>query len=194
MNYLSHLFLAESSEESIIGNLLGDFVKGRLMDNYSPEIIRGIKTHRKIDFYTDKHPVVKETRKLISNERRKYSGVLVDIFFDHFLSVYWDSYSDSDFDEFIEKSYEILLKYRDIYPEKGKILIPRIVEKDWLRKYKSLDGLKLVFEKMSLRISRENPLPGSEQELIDNYTDMESNFKKFFPDLIKFVEEIREGL
>ena len=194
MNYLSHLFLAESSEESIIGNLLGDFVKGRLMDNYSPEIIRGVKTHRKIDFYTDKHPVVKETRKLISNERRKYSGVLVDIFFDHFLSVYWDSYSDSDFDEFIEKSYEILLKYRDIYPEKGKILIPRIVEKDWLRKYKSLDGLKLVFEKMSLRISRENPLPGSEQELIDNYTDMESNFKKFFPDLIKFVEEIREGL
>ena len=192
MNYLSHLFLAENSEESMIGNLLGDFVKGKLRDDYPLEILKGIKTHRKVDSYTDKHPVVKNTRNLISVKRKKYSGVLTDIFFDHFLSIHWDSYSDTDYDQFIDNAYRIILKYRDIYPEQGKIMIPRIVEKDWLRKYRSIDGLKLVFEKMSLRVKRENPLNGSEEELIENYSAIEKNFEKFFPDLIRFVDEIRD--
>ena len=194
MNYLSHLFLSENNEESIIGNLLGDFVKGKLTDNFSAGILKGIKTHRKVDSYTDKHPVVRETRRLISDERKKYAGVLVDIFFDHFLSVYWDSYSDTDYEEFIDSTYFILLKYRDIYPETGKILIPRIVEKDWLRKYRSFDGLKLVFERMTLRVKRQNPLVGSEAELLENYSAIEKNFELFFPDLIKYVEEIRPEL
>ena len=92
MNYLSHLFLAEDTEESRIGNLLGDFVKGRLDDSFSPEIIKGIKTHRKVDSFTDSHYIIKQTKKLISPGRRKYSGVLVDIFFDHFLTNQWGKY------------------------------------------------------------------------------------------------------
>ena len=112
MNYLSHLFLAGDNEESKIGNLLGDFVKGKLTDEYSPEIIKGIKAHRKIDKFTDSHDIVRQTRKLISNKRSRYSGVLIDIFFDHFLTVKWDLYSDSEFDNFIDNSYKILLKYQ----------------------------------------------------------------------------------
>jgi len=194
MNYLSHLFLAEKTEESMIGNLLGDFVKGKLHDNYPEEIIRGIKTHRKVDSYTDKHPLVKLTRKLVSEKRRRYSGVLTDIFFDHFLSIHWSSYSDTDFDEFIENAYKVILKYSDIYPEDGKLLITKIVEKDWLRKYKSTDGLKLVFEKMSLRVKRENPLSGSEEELIENYSEIEKNFREFFPELVSYVKKLRDEL
>jgi len=194
MNYLSHLFLAEDTDESKIGNLLGDFVKGRLNDDFSPEIIKGIKTHRKIDFFTDSHDTIKETKRLISPERRKYSGVLVDIFFDHFLTVQWERYSDKDFDLFIVDTYKILLKYQDIYPLKGKALIPRIVQKDWLRKYGDFDGLSLVFERMSERVKRKNPLKGSEQELRDNYSEIEKNFNIFFPEIIKFVEEIRDEL
>lgn len=194
MNYLSHLFLADDSEESKIGNLLGDFVKGKLIDEYSPEITRGIKIHRKIDFFTDTNETVKKTKKLISPERRKYSGVIVDIFFDHFLTQKWDSYSDKDFDLFIEDTYKILLKYLDIYPPNAKVLIPRIVQKDWLRKYGDFDGLSLVFDRMSQRVKRENPLKGSEQELRDNYSEIEKNFNIFLPEVVKFVEEINYEL
>jgi len=194
MNYLTHLFLAEDTEESIIGNLLGDFVKGRLNDSYSPEIIKGIRTHRRVDYFTDTHEIVKKTKKLISDERSKYSGVLVDIFFDHFLTLNWDKFSDTDFDIFIEKSYEIILKFQDIYPQKGKILIPRIVQMDWLRKYGDYEGLSLVFDRMYERVKRENPLRGSESELRDNYSEMEENFNLFFPDLIRYVNEIRNEL
>ena len=191
MNFLSHLYLAEDSEESMIGNLLGDFVKGRLGDNYPNEILKGIKTHRKVDFYTETHQVVKEARNLISPDRRRYAGVLVDIFFDHFLTVHWDNYSDIKIDDFINKAYDVMLKYREIYPENGKVFIPRIVEMDWLRQYESFDGLKLVFERMSHRVKRENPLSGSEVELMSNYSTLGEKFDIFFPELIKYVEEIR---
>ena len=194
MNYLSHLFLAEDTEESRIGNLLGDFVKGRLDDSFSPEIIKGIKTHRKVDSFTDSHDIIKQTKKLISPGRRKYSGVLVDIFFDHFLTNQWGKYSKTDFNQFIDDTYKVLLKYENIYPLKGKVLIPRIVEKDWLRKYGDFEGLSLVFDRMSQRVKRENPLRGSEEELRQNYSEMEKNFNIFFPELIKYVEEIRPQL
>lgn len=194
MNYLSHLFLAEDTEESKIGNLLGDFVKGRLNDDFSPEILKGIKTHRKVDFFTDGHALVKKTKKLISPGRSKYSGVLVDIFFDHFLTLKWNDYSDSDFDVFIEDTYKTLLKYQHIYPLKGKALIPRIVQKDWLRKYGDFEGLSLVFERMSVRVKRENPLAGSEDELRENYYEIEENFNIFFPEVIAYVEKIRDEL
>ncbi len=194
MNYLSHLFLAEDTEESKIGNLLGDFVKGWLNDDFTPEIIKGIKTHRKVDSFTDSHEIVKQTKKLISPGRRKYSGVLVDIFFDHFLTLKWHDYSDADFDLFIESTYKILLKYQDIYPLKGKALIPRIVQKDWLRKYGDFEGLSLVFERMSVRVKRENPLAGSEDELRENYNEIEENFNIFFPEVITYVEKIRDEL
>ncbi|MGZ8853238.1 MAG: ACP phosphodiesterase, partial [Thermoanaerobaculia bacterium] len=32
MNYLAHLFLADTTSESLLGNLAGDFVKGALGD------------------------------------------------------------------------------------------------------------------------------------------------------------------
>ena len=130
-------------------------------------------------------------RKLISPGRGRYAGILVDIFFDHFLTLKWNDYSDTDFNFFIDNTYQILLKYQDIYPLKAKKLIPRIVQKDWLRKYGDFDGLTLVFEKMSLRVKRENPLKGSEEELRENYSEIEENFNVFFPELIKYVEEIR---
>ena len=83
------------------------------------------------------------------------------------------------------------MKYSDIYPENCKVLIPRIAEKDWLRQYKSFEGLKLVFERMSLRVKRQNPLAGSEVELRKNYSEIEDNFNIFFPELIKYAEELR---
>jgi len=194
MNYLSHLFLAEDTEESKIGNLLGDFVKGRLDGGFSPEIIKGIMTHRKVDSFTDSHEIVKQTKRLISPGRRRYSGVLVDIFFDHFLTLQWNDFSDTNFNQYIEDTYLILLKYQDIYPLKGKARIPRIVEKDWLRKYGDYEGLSLVFDRMSVRVKRENPLKGSEEELRGNYSQIEKNFNIFFPELIAYVEKIRTEL
>lgn len=88
MNYLAHLFLADDTPESLLGNLLGDFMKGVVKEQFSNSIQQGIELHRKIDSYTDSHPVVRNAKHLISLERRRYAGVLLDVFYDHFLAKY----------------------------------------------------------------------------------------------------------
>jgi len=77
MNYLAHLFLAEENDDAKLGALLGDFVKGTILDKYSKEVEKEIQIHRKIDFYTDHHPIVKDAKKLFSVEKRKYGNILL---------------------------------------------------------------------------------------------------------------------
>ncbi len=194
MNYLAHVFLAEDNEESKLGNFLGDFVKGRLKDQYSPGIIKGIVTHRKIDVFTDSHQVVKNSRKLISPERRRWGGAIVDIFFDHFLTKHWSKYSEQDLDQFVMSFYDSLKKFNGSPQNDLNFNFEKLVEKDWMRKYENIEGLELVFSKLSNRVKSVNPLSGSEQELVNNYEDLESNFLLFFPQLIDYVETIRDTL
>src|SRR5690606_38990711 len=92
MNFLSHLYLSGKSTEIIIGNFIGDFVKGAKMDDYPPEVTKGIKLHREIDFFTDNHPVVMKSKDKLRVKHGHYAGVVVDMFYDHFLAVDWESY------------------------------------------------------------------------------------------------------
>ena len=192
MNYLAHLYLAEKTEESILGNFLGDFVKGRLNDQYSHEILKGIVTHRKIDAYTDSHERVKNCKNLISTKRRRWAGVITDILFDHYLSCNWSNYSEENLDEFIDYSYSVLLKNVDIVPDNAKKIIPSLIKNNWLEKYRTVDGISLVFDRMSKRVKVENTLKGSEEELVQNYDNLKENFEIFFPQLVDYVEEVRK--
>lgn len=195
MNYLAHIFLSERTDKSILGNFLGDFVKGRLKeDQYHPEILKGIITHRKVDAYTDSHERVKECRKLISPKRRRWAGVMTDIFFDHLLSTKWNEYTDENLDDFIRNSYKVLHDNIEIVPARAKKIIPALIQNDWLTKYQSIEGISLVFERMSHRVKMENPLKGSEEEFIKNSKEIEINFEYFFPQLQDYVKRVREFL
>lgn len=194
MNYLAHLYLAKDSDELIVGNFIGDFVKGKLKDQFPAPIMRGIVLHRKIDSYTDSHAVTKRSRKLVSVERRKYAGVLIDIFFDHFLSLKWNEYSDVPLPEFTSMVCRSLEKYEDLLPEDAGKLLPAIRDRNWLGRYRNVDDLKGVFAGLSRRVRRENPLPGSEQELIANYRSFEANFDIFFPQLIEYTDNFKRDI
>ena len=118
MNYLAHLYLAEDSDESIIGNLLGDFIKGSLENIENPEIARGIVTHRKVDMYTDRHDKIRESKKLISQKRNRFAGIIIDVSFDHFLSKNWSLYSDRELKDFIQDTYSTLQNHKSLNPPK----------------------------------------------------------------------------
>ena len=85
MNFLAHLYLADDTPHSLIGNMLGDFVNGDFRSRYNTEICRGILLHRKVDVFTDNHPVFLHSKRRISNEYRLLKGIMVDLFYDHFL-------------------------------------------------------------------------------------------------------------
>lgn len=198
MNYLAHLYLAEDSDESLLGNLLGDFVKGRLVDQYSPEIIKGIKTHRKVDFYTDNHTKFLECKNLIHPNRRRFSGIIVDLSFDHFLAKNWSNYSDVALSEFANRVYALLLKNQDILPAKLMQRMPYMIGDDWLVSYKYIDTIELALNAMSRRLSRRFEraavIKYGIEDIKDNYDELERKFSEFFPELIVFVQDYRKQL
>jgi acyl carrier protein phosphodiesterase len=193
MNYLAHLYLADTSDEFLIGSFLGDFVKGSIGDQYSQQISTGIKFHRKIDTYADRHEKTVTSRNLFSREKRRFAGIILDICYDHFLSKHWSEYSDTALPEFIARVYDLLQKYQDIFPQRLKSVLPRLISQNWLSTYLTLEGVEITLNRIAKRISRKNSLEGSVTEIRSNYADLETNFLAFFPDLVAYAKSfIRE--
>ena len=187
MNYLAHIRLAGDDPECVIGNFLGDFVKGKLSEDcYTPGIRHGIVMHRRIDAWTDSHERTRECTRLISPERRRWGRVIIDIFYDHLLAANWDKYSDETLRDFLDRAYGIILGAADIFPEPVAARIGTIIEDGWIEKYRSISGLSIVFEGISRRVRRKNPLAGSERELVAHYDEMNEHFNQFFPEIIEY--------
>ncbi|AFY78402.1 MAG: DUF479 domain-containing protein [Hydrococcus sp. C42_A2020_068] len=194
MNYLAHLFLAEDTPESRIGNLLGDFVKGsleRYKTHYSESILKGIETHRRVDFFTDTHYFYKESKQRLSKIHRHFSGVIIDIFYDHFLAKNWSQFSKESLEEFADKIYKILEKNRNILPERLQRNLPVMISENWLVLYKKIEGIDLACQRLSRRIKRANSLALAQDELLKNYDEIELDFLSFFPEIINYVETNR---
>lgn len=188
MNYLAHLFLADDTPESLLGNLLGDFMKGVVKEQFSNSIQQGIELHRKIDSYTDSHPVVRNAKHLISLERRRYAGVLLDVFYDHFLAKYWTNYSSITLQDFSQKVYNILWENQSILPDKLRLAVPKIIEQDWLNSYQEISGIELALNRLAHRAKKGNALAGGVEDLNAHYQEIDYSFKNFFPDLIIYVK------
>jgi len=188
MNYLAHLFLADDSAESMVGAMLGDFVKGSLRDRYSEGVRHGIELHRKVDSFTDSHEIVRQSKSRISPARRRFAGIIIDVFYDHFLAKNWSDYSSVSLDDFAKQAYSAMLANQQILPEGLQQTLPFMVEQNWLCSYKDFNVIDKVLKRMSQRIRRENSLDGAAEELLDNYREFESEFRTFFPDLIDYTD------
>ncbi|NJS42298.1 DUF479 domain-containing protein [Candidatus Gracilibacteria bacterium] len=187
MNYLAHLFYQQATPESLIGNLLGDFVKGSTVNLYDGEIRKGIDLHRKVDSYTDSHVIVRSSKSLISPQRRRFAGVLVDVFYDHFLAKNWREYSEVPLSDFARCAYKILQDNRDILPESLQRVLPIIIARDLLSSYQEISEIASTLARMSARIKRINNLASGIEDLTVNYQQLESDFRAFFPDLISYA-------
>ncbi|MEG5042177.1 MULTISPECIES: ACP phosphodiesterase [unclassified Microcoleus] len=187
MNYLAHLFLSEGTPESLIGNLLGDFVKGTAVNLYPEEIRKGIDLHRKVDSYTDSHPIVRSSKSLVSSQRRRFAGVLIDVFYDHFLAKNWLEYSEIPLRDFSQDVYKILQDNRDILPDSLQRVLPTIIARDLLSSYQEIAEIGITLTRMSARLKRTNNLASGIEDLTANYQRLESDFRDFFPDLIKYA-------
>ena len=188
MNFLAHLYLSGSSDEIVIGNFIGDAVKGNNYNKFNAEIKKGIILHRAIDHFTDKHPVVKKSKKRFQEGYAKYTGVVLDIVYDHLLAKNWRKFSPQNLNDFIKNSYNILLYHYFILPPKIKKLLPFIVVNNWLDKYTSEEGLKKVLDGMGRRTSMPGQSGFAIKILQANYSHFNDEFLTFFPELISFIK------
>jgi acyl carrier protein phosphodiesterase len=188
MNYLAHLYLSEPTEEAWLGSLLGDFVKGPLDGRYGKDITRAIALHRKIDSFTDAHPVVLRSKSRISPVRRRYAGIMMDMFYDHFLAKYWREFHDEALDAFTTRIYAILDRQHAMLPQRLQRMAPNMAQWDWLASYAQIHSIHTALDRMGQRLKRENPLLNSADELVEHYAELEADFRAFMPQILQFAQ------
>lgn len=184
MNYLAHFYLAGNSPELIVGNFIGDTVKGKNYLNYPEKIKQGILMHREIDFYTDNHPTVRKSTQRLQQHYHKFSSVLVDVFYDHFLAKNWSSFHKSELNNFAQQSYFTLEDNLEYLPQKAQFILHYMKKGNWLYNYNFIDGIKRTLGGISRRSTFNNNIQFGTKHLTEYYSEFETEFLDFFPQLI----------
>ncbi len=184
MNFLAHIYLSGNNKETTIGNFIGDFVKGKQTENYTDPIKNGILLHRHIDQFTDSHPVVLESKKRLRPTYRHYSPVITDVFYDHFLAVNWNSFSNEDLEEFTLDFYSFANQYKDIFPERAQRMFYYMEKDNWLFNYRLKEGIGRALTGMSRRTAYDSKMDQAQEDLEKDYDKYQEEFNEFFPDLI----------
>lgn len=187
MNYLAHLYLSGNNEKTLVGNFIGDFIKGKKIENYPTDIQKGILLHRYIDTFTDSHLKFREAKKLFRPEFGLYSGIIIDFFYDHFLAANWNSYSNITLRSFSKKTHAILLSNFLNLPTRVQGFLPFLIQNKRLESYATIDGIIESIEIMSRYSSLPAKSEIARKILIGEYDYLANNFKIFMSDMINFV-------
>jgi acyl carrier protein phosphodiesterase len=149
--------------------------------------------HRKIDSFTDSHPLTFEAKALFRSETRRFAGIALDVFYDHVLAKEWQQYSAMPLDEFTQRFYRALLERRHLLPERAAFVASLMIEHDWLGSYRDFESVRIAVMRMSGRLSRNGDmLRDSIRDLEQHYDALSRTFHDFFPELIVFAEEERQ--
>lgn len=192
MNFLAHLYLSGDDEQLIIGNFIADMVKGQKINGYPPDIVKGIKLHRSIDAFTDNHPVVKQSKGRLRPKYRLYAGVIVDMYYDHFLAKHWSDYSQIALGDYVQKAYALLSRHKHMLPPRAQYILPFMTEQNWLENYADKSSLGRFFGGMSRRTPFSSGMEHAITDLEQHYEMFAGEFRAFFPELVTFVE--RQGI
>ncbi|MCB1886395.1 MAG: DUF479 domain-containing protein [Rhodocyclaceae bacterium] len=188
MNFLAHAFLARHEPALRVGGLAGDFVKGHLPAGLPPDLARGVALHRAIDGFADRHPAFQASRRRVAEGRRRYAGVLVDMFYDHLLARDWAEHADEPLAHFCADTYRLADARLAALPEGFARVLPTMRAGDWLASYRAPEAVADALARMSRhRIRRDNPLG-------EGFVDFElaadgfaADFRDFLPDASAFV-------
>jgi acyl carrier protein phosphodiesterase len=187
LNYLAHIYLSGSDEELLFGNFIADGVKGRQINRFPQEIVRGILLHRMIDQFTDAHPLVQQSVRRLRERYHKYAGVVLDIYYDHFLASRFGHYSPVPLLPFTTGAYQVIMKREELLPERVKLFLPHMIAHNWLFRYADMEGIRRSFSGLSRRTSFESGMETAALELEENFSFYLAGFEAFFPDVIAFV-------
>ncbi len=190
MNFLAHIFLSGKNDETKIGNFIGDYVKGSAFHIYPKKIKEGILLHRYIDSFTDKNKYTFVAKTLFTPKYRKYSGIVTDIIYDHFLAAFWNNYSTISLIDFINHFHDLLREYKDMLPAEVQEMVPKLIANDRLHSYRKIEGIRSVLSTMAIYTSLPDHSNFAIQVLEENYDFLKENFFLFFSEIKYYVETV----
>lgn len=190
MNYLAHTALSKATPMSLIGNLLGDFMKGVNSDALYPEIREGLDNHRKVDALTDRHPYVVNLKPLFRDNTRRFAGVAIDIYFDYLLCKHWNRFYDLPLTDFIVHTYALLDSSRHLVPnETMRFALGRMTTQDWFGAYRKEDLIFKVIERAASRVRYPNFFTESITDIQQNRETIEQGFLNLYPELMDLANQ-----
>jgi acyl carrier protein phosphodiesterase len=194
MNFLAHIYLSGDDPQMRIGNFMADGVRGQNYEQYPPGIKNGILLHRAIDSFTDAHPVFRQSTKRLHPDFHHYSGVIVDVFYDHFLAANWKMYSADNLEDYAQSFYQLLESNHDILTDRVAHILPVMKTYNWLGSYASVDGISQILQQMDRRTDNQSKMRFAGDFLRRDYKLYEKEFFEFFPDLESMCREKRAQL
>ncbi len=186
MNFLAHIYLSGDNKEVIIGNFIADGIKGSDYKKFPSQIQKGILLHRGIDSFTDQHTIVRKSTARLHENYGHYSGVIVDILYDHFLAKNWTNYHKQPLDEYVQDFYKLLNSEYDILPSRIQMMMPFMISNNWLLSYATIPGIAKILEQMNRRLKNISNMNLAVVELEQYYTEFEEEFTSFFVELKTF--------
>lgn len=190
MNFLAHIYLSGDNDLLKIGNFMADSIRGNSYLDYPDEVRKGILLHRYIDTFTDAHPTYRKSKHRLHEKYGHYSGVIMDIVYDHYLAKNWSRYSNDDLETYADTFYTLLQNNYDMLTERIKGMLPYMVDGNWLVSYATLAGLEKILFQMDYRTKHRANMQEAMVELAQFYTEFESEFTLFFDELQQHCKEI----
>ncbi|MBF9003063.1 MULTISPECIES: acyl carrier protein phosphodiesterase [Vibrio] len=185
MNYLAHLHIAEHCQSNLLGNLLGDFVKGNVQHQYSESIVLGIQLHRRVDAYTDSHHLCRHAKQLFPAHLRRFAPIALDMFWDHCLASGWEHYHALSLHSFINHAEQMIKnEYPDNLPTSFIHVTHKMWSGGWLSSYQELDNVQFALQRIAQRRERIKPLAHCNETLENHYDELHAIFRQFYPELL----------
>lgn len=190
MNFLAHAYLAGDDAGLIVGGVFGDWIKGPLAKQaLPPDLARGVALHRAIDTYADGNAAFLSSRARVAPARRRWSGVFVDLYYDHLLAANWSRHHGQPLDDHLRRLYALLAARSAELPENVRPVARLIADENWFGHYATVDGLREIFERMSRRVRQPNPLADAVDDLLRDGAGFAADFAEFLPAAQGFVAE-----
>jgi len=189
MNFLAHIYLSGNNDLIKIGNFIADGIRGHDYEHFPVDVQKGILLHRAIDTFTDAHPVFRKSKHRLHEAYGHYSGVIMDIFYDHFLAKNWARYSDEKLEDYAERFYQSLRDNYDWLNPKTQAMMPSMIGRNWLASYATVEGIGMILFQMDHRTKNRVSMQNAVNELQEYYTEFESEFTTFFEELRAHVQQ-----
>lgn len=188
MNFLAHIYLSGTNPRIQIGNFMGDGIRGKDYKHYHTDIQTGVLLHRSIDSFTDFHPVFRQSKYRLVPKYNHFSGIIIDMFYDHFLAKEWHLFHHNQLEDFAADFYQNLEKYKDELNIKTRELLPYMTKQNWLIRYANLTDLQQILKQMDHRFSIKSNMHEAVEDLYEHYEAFQREFHLFFKDLMVHAE------
>lgn len=192
MNFLAHTLFAQGDSDRIVGQFCGDFVRGSDLSEFPPGIQLGIRRHRRIDAFTDRHPAVRASLTVFEPPVRRFAGIVADVVFDHYLARDWDSYSDMPLHEHVEHVHSALNENRHTLPPTLQRFATFLQRENVLLGNLDYSGVELTLQRLAARSERFSPIADGADIARREETTLLNAFNTFFPELLA-LERARSG-